>query len=129
MEITGSSWKLGFQWNFRLENTFSRSWITFFTSSFAYSSVIKPITPEVKEMFPKRLLIRKPNFYTKYIFPNKTKNLNLSLLIFQLGFMLFVLFEEDLQNIEKPWNQWDYWYLISYIILEYKYTIKTIHAQ
>ena len=76
MEITGSSWKLGFQWNFRLENTFSRSWITFFPSSFAYSSVIKPITPEVKKMFPKRLLIRKPNFYTKYIFPNKTKNLN-----------------------------------------------------
>ena len=52
-------------------------------------------------MFPKRLLIGKPS--TQNIFSQiKQRTLTHSLLIFQLGFMLFVLFEEDLQDIEKP---------------------------
>ena len=41
MEITQKLWKPGFQWNPRLRNTV------------AFSSVIKPITPEFWKTFPK----------------------------------------------------------------------------
>ena len=53
MEISQNLWKPGFQWNVRLENTFSMSWNTFQHQSYTYSSVIKYITPKLEKCFPK----------------------------------------------------------------------------
>ena len=49
--------------------------------------------------------------------------------MFPLGFMLIIILEQILQEIEKSWSQSEHWYQIDEIIRGYKYTIKTIHDQ
>ena len=77
MEKTWKLWKFGLLWTVKPKNTFSKSLNTFEHRSFAYSSLIKPITLKVWKTLPKRFLIRKLDFCIKnYFFPNKIKNLS-----------------------------------------------------
>ena len=64
--------------------------------------------------FQKRLLIRKLNFENKT--PSKKKKertpktLVYSKLMLERSFLLLVILEEVLQEIEKSWNQLEHWY-------------------
>ena len=49
--------------------------------------------------------------------------------MFPLGFMLFVLKEQMLQETEKPWNELEHWYQMGQIVHGFKYTMKAIHNQ
>lgn len=67
--------------------------------SFGYSGVIKPITPEIRKIIPKSLLITKQNF--KNFSQTKERTLDHFLLMLLLGFMLFIILEKVLHEKEK----------------------------
>ena len=70
--------------------------------SFAYSGVIKPITPEIRKTIPKSLLITKLRYEVIFSFSQtKERTLDHFVLMLLLGFMLFIILEKVLHEKEK----------------------------
>ena len=131
MEITRTLVKSGFQQNGRLENTFFQKLKYVFSLRISQRlALLKPITPEVWKTFPKRVLVRKLNFFVKwYFFQSKRKNLDPSCTYVLIGYLapcfLGTVTARN-REIMKPER-----ILVSnrlYRLLK-KYLIKTIHNQ
>ena len=103
--------KVWFSMNCQTKKYFFQEFKYFFSIGVSHTVALLSLTLKVWKTFPKRLLMRKHDFcIKKYFFPKKRKNLSLSVLMFPLDLMLFVLLEQVLPEIEKSWNQWEHWY-------------------